>query len=358
MSQATAAAELLSTLAQSPDSYPQKFDVARGAVLQVAMTAAGYAAASFLDDRILTPTTRGAWLPFDRVAAEARHVRERRPLHYILHTGHVGSTLVSRLLDATGFVLGLREPLPLRTLAEACDARDAPDALLGPAQLASAVETFVSLWSRGYPTTRGVVVKATSATARVAPVLLQSRPDSRAIYLNLRAEPYLATLLAGPNSHVDLRGHGPERMRRLSSRTAAPLAPLHALTHGELAALSWAAESVTQAEVCRAFGSRVLPLDFDALLEDVPGHVRAVLDQFGLEAEAAWLSKVAAHPLLSRYSKAPDHEYSPRLRAEVLAGARRDHRVELERGLAWLERLATADPSIGGSIGELIGRAR
>ena len=74
------------------------------------------------------------------------------------------------------------------------------------------------LWSRGYPATRSVVVKATSSASRLAPVVLRRFVKTRAVYLHLRAEPALATLLAGSNSAIDLRGHGAERLKRLRAR--------------------------------------------------------------------------------------------------------------------------------------------
>ena len=43
------------------------------------------------------------------------------PIHFIFHSGHVGSTLLSRLLEEVPSQLGLREPLPLRSLAELHD---------------------------------------------------------------------------------------------------------------------------------------------------------------------------------------------------------------------------------------------
>ncbi len=46
-------------LLPAPVLYPQKYDTAHDAVLLVEMSEAGYRAASFLDDRILTPATRG-----------------------------------------------------------------------------------------------------------------------------------------------------------------------------------------------------------------------------------------------------------------------------------------------------------
>ena len=57
---------------------------------------------------------------------------------------------VSRLLDETGVVLSLREPLPLRTLAEAHDALGRADSLLSESQFDSRSATFMRLWGRGY----------------------------------------------------------------------------------------------------------------------------------------------------------------------------------------------------------------
>ena len=52
--------ELWAQLPVSPDAYPQKLDLIRGLVLAIRLDAAGYRSASFLDDRILTPTTQGS----------------------------------------------------------------------------------------------------------------------------------------------------------------------------------------------------------------------------------------------------------------------------------------------------------
>jgi hypothetical protein len=334
--------DLMSALPDSPDTYPQKLDLVRSCVLLIEFDAAAYHAASFLDDRILTPATQGAWFPCDRIAASARLGQHPRPLHYILHAGHVGSTLLSRLLDTTGQVLSLREPLPLRTLADAGDTLGQPDSLLSEAQFAALVDAFIALWRRGYATTTAVVLKATSATARLAPTLLQRDPAARALCLNLQAEPYLATLLAGPNSATDLRGHGQERMRRLCRQLGTALPGLHTLTRGELAAMSWLVESLTQRDVQDHAPGRVLAIDFDALLADVRGVMQQVVTHLQLSPPSDWLAQLESNPVLTRYSRAPDHEYSPSLRAQVLEQARQEHAGEIRRGMSWLASLAQA----------------
>ena len=53
-----------------------------------------------------------------------------------------------------------------------------------------------------------------------------------------------------------------------------------------------------------------------------------------------------ASPVLTRYSKAPEYAYTPEVRAQILREARRDHRDEIRKGLAWLERLARANAAV------------
>jgi len=331
-------------LSASPDVCAQKIDFAAEKILLVGLDAAAYRSASFLDDRILSPAMRGGWVPIGAVAEALRSARAARPVHFIFHTGHVGSTLVSRLLEETGAVLSLREPLPLRTLADAHDALRRSDSLLSESRFDLVLAMFMRLWGRGYDSTRCVVVKATSSTGRLAVPILERSEASRAIYMNLRAEPYLATLLAGQNSPTDLRGHGPERMQRLQKRVGAPLPALHTLSIGELAAMSWLAETSTQRDALARFPERMVAVDFEEFLTAIAASMERILGHFALPRDARYLSAIGASPALTRYSKAPEYGYSPAVRAEVLRDSRRDNREEIGKGLAWIERRIRSDP--------------
>src|SRR6266550_3079532 len=101
--------DLLTRLPASPDAYPQKIDVNSWMVLFIQFDAGAYRLASFLDDRLLGPATKGGWLAVDRVVDAARLVTNVRPAHFIFHTGHVGSTLVrdrksTRLNSSHGYI--------------------------------------------------------------------------------------------------------------------------------------------------------------------------------------------------------------------------------------------------------------
>lgn len=340
-----ASGPLLGALAATPDVYLQKIDLVRDAALLVKLSEHAYRAASFLDDRILTPGVEGAWASLPGLAQAARAIGQRRPLQFILHTGHVGSTLLSRLLDDSGCVLSLREPLPLRTLADARAVLELPESLLSPPDFATLEQSLLQVWSRGYPNTHTVVLKATSSACSVAVQLLERHDTARAVYLNLSAEPYLATLLAGKNSSIDLRGHGPARIRQLQTRISTQLPQLHALSLGELAAMSWLVETWNQHDAGARLGARVLALDFDELLADVAGGVARVVAHFDLP-RGRWLDDIASSPVLTRYSKSPDFEYSSQLRRDVLRQSRQDNAAQIAAGLGWLERFGGSQPAV------------
>ena len=306
---------MMQGLARSAALYPFALDPARDALMLVEMAEADYRAASFLDERL---GKRGAWVPAAQVAEALSGARDVRALHFIFHAGHVGSTLLSRMLDETGAVLSLREPLPLRDPA-----------------VQEYLETMLRLWERGFPDTEAVVLKATSAAERFAPHLLAMRPDARAVLLNVSAESYLATMLAGANSAVDLNAQGPERWHRLGGPLGAPVPQPKTL--GELAAMSWLAERLTQAQIAQAFGARVLAVDFDRMLASPAQALSDVLRHLGLSPDTA--AAIAAGSSLTRYSKAPEQAYGPALRRRVLDDARRLYPSEIKAALGWLEAL-------------------
>ena len=75
----------------------QALDPAAGVVRLIAMDPESYRAASFLDDRMLQQPVNAQIVPWPDVeAAVAGELRT--DARWIFHIGHVGSTLVSRLL--------------------------------------------------------------------------------------------------------------------------------------------------------------------------------------------------------------------------------------------------------------------
>ena len=334
------AADLLA----SPSLYVQQLDANREVLFLVRLDEARYRAASFLDDRILEGVEKIGWVPFAVVEQVAPHVR-KVPLHFIFHAGHVGSTLLSRLLDEVPGVLGIREPLPLRSLAEMNDGAGG-----APLSAARVLNLLQFIWSRGFADTQTVIVKATSTAGRIAPEVVEAAAGAKAVYLNLRAEPYIATLLGGANTVSDLEGHTTERLARLKRILGVDADAEGTLSIGEGAAVAWLAERLSQSRAATVLGARLLELDFEAFLDDMEGSLARVLPHFSLDAALA--PKLAKSPVLTRYAKLPDsHAYSAQTRRDVLARARREMSDEIGRGLALLDRLARQHAGVAGLLG-------
>lgn len=333
-------------LLADPTLFAQEIDLLREVILFLHLSREDYHRASFLDGRIVTPQTKGAYMRFGEVEAALQGAKRQHPVHFIFHSGHVGSTLLSRLMQEVGGVMPIREPGCLRTLAEAEETIARPDSLVSPERFDWLLKAQLLLWGRGYSDTRAAIVKATSSAISLGPRLLSADSGGRAICLNLRLEPYLATLLAGENSPLDLKGHAARRMRRLVAMAGAPNQPVHALSVGELAAMAWVVETLSQAQLRRDFGGRVLSLDFDVVLADVGSALSEACVQFNLAVESFVLTNAMQSSALTSYSKAPDHAYSAETRRAQLDHARRMRADEIRAGQLWVERFAQQAPAV------------
>lgn len=334
--------EFRAKLMESPSLFAHDVDLSRDAMLFIRLTEQDYRTASFLDNRIIRGDMTGAWFRLAIVSQTIAADTSASPHpHYIFHSGHVGSTLLSRLLDAVPGVLGIREPLILRTLARARD--ETEDAGLGANEINRLLTEQTYLWRRRFSSDGVCVVKATSSAARVGSTLLGANDGARAICLNVNLETYITTCLAGENTPMDLSGHQPGRQRRLRRMLGAS-PPVQTL--GEQAALAWVTESLTHRMLAEEFGERVLLVDFGDLLEDTSSTLKRICRHLGLNPPESFFAPSALRPILHRYAKAPEAAYSPAERASRLARARENHLADIRGGISWAERLARSSEHV------------
>ncbi|HET8535032.1 MAG TPA: hypothetical protein VFL74_05730, partial [Sphingomicrobium sp.] len=100
MSSAPSAAEIV----RDARWLAQAFDANTGMMRVVEMSRDSYRSASFLDDRMLQEQHFAGIVPWKSVA-DAIPADARRDARWIFHIGHVGSTLVARLLGEIDRVL-------------------------------------------------------------------------------------------------------------------------------------------------------------------------------------------------------------------------------------------------------------
>ena len=301
----------------------QAVDPRAGLVRFVEMSPDDYRDASFLDDRMLDRQRVSHLLKWAEVV-EAMPAGVRTDTRWIFHIGHVGSTLIARLLGELETALSVREPRALRDLT-----------FFPPEVRRDFVPTVRALMSRSFGPDQAAVVKATSFVSEIAPELTAGGP---ALHLHATPRAYISGILAGENSRKELAGLADSRRQRLASRNLNLPEPRN---EAEAAASAWACE-MTSLEA--ADKGNCLWADFDAALADLQPSLRRIASHFGLPATDERLREIANGPLTRRYSKATEYDYSPQLRQELLARANDQHRPDIESALAMLAAAAETAP--------------
>ncbi|HEY0749328.1 MAG TPA: hypothetical protein VGD63_21690 [Steroidobacteraceae bacterium] len=324
-------------LGRSPELFPYGLDLASDSVLFARLRKVDFERASFLDARLITPQTTSRLLAWPEVSAAIDASRLAERCGFIFHIGHVGSTLLSRLIGSHAGVFSLREPVILRTLAQLNG--EVPPSWRG--RFDRRLTDCLKLLSRTFEPRQLAVVKATSFVSELATTLLSRPSGSKAVMMHVSPESYLATILGGPNSRQEARMLAPSRLLRLHRRLKEDAWKLESLSEGEVLALSWACEMSALAEAHAAgTAGRTLLVDFDRFLINPAPLLAAVLRHFDAPADPNDVLAIVNGPVMHRYSKAPDHAYDAALRRDVLTQARAVHGREIMRGLAWLDRSA------------------
>jgi hypothetical protein len=328
---------LAQAFAQGPVWFPQQMDAATDRVLLVRMDEAGYRAASFLDQRMLTQQSQPQWAEWTEL--EASDQAGRADANFIFHIGHVGSTLISRLLGELDGVFALREPQILRNFADLAALNGQPHAHWSPEQFDTRLETAIGWLSRTFAESDRALIKATSFVSEIAaPILGATR---KALFLKLSPERYIETILAGDNSRQELALLASPRLCRLHKRLGTEDWRLWELSEPVRAAMSWLSEMMALNAAAQAAPTgHVHWLDFDAFLQEPVARLGEIAKFFDIETNADTLSAIISGPLMSQYSKAPEQGYSPDLREKLLAEARATHQEGITEALTWLNDAA------------------
>ena len=312
----------------------QALDPANGVVRLVAMDRESYRTASFLDDRLMQQAVDAqlvSWPVLEAAVDQDLRIDAR----WIFHIGHVGSTLVSRLLGEIDNVLAIREPRMLRDVA------------MIPANVrARYIAPIPKLMSRTFAQAEVSCVKATSFASEIAPQLVPR--GERALFMYARPRNYVATILAGENSVKELHLLEQYRSERLAARAIA----LGALRNdADRAAAAWACEMTTLQSAADTMNDRQVEwTDFDRFLADMPRGLGEVAGFFGFIAKEDRLHAIARGPLTQRYSKDPRYEYSSTLRQQLIDQELQIQGHDIDRALAMLQSASENSPLLARAL--------
>lgn len=308
---------LQEAITSSPALFPLNLDSTGTLVQLMHLSESEYAAASFLDNRLLQPNTRHAtisWVDLRNASEELE-----ASCNFIFHISHAGSTLISRLLGSHPSCFAIREPAILR--------------LLGKGQYADRMMPFLRLWSRTFRSDQRTLIKATSFVSEIASELLQAIPSSLAILMFVPPATFLPGLLDGAMSDIDAEVC--HRLHRIQKKGFLLGLNVTDLSPGENVAMSWLSEMISLAEVAACFPDRVLWLNFDRFLEQSETHLNRCFGHLGLRADSA---AILSGSIMHRYAKKPEIKYDSSFRAGLLAQSAKKFSDEVARGLDWLHK--------------------
>ena len=321
---------------------PHMADLANDRVLIALVGEADYRGASFLDQRLLTDRIGREWMAWD--ALPDLGTAAPSP-YFIFHIGHVGSTLVSRLLAEVGDVLPLREPMLLRTMTQVAERVDRPESVWSPALYRLRMAQTLGWLGRGFGPEPRAMVKASSVITAIADDLTGT--DGRALFVHVTLPRYIETILAGEASMAETLAQAPARMARLADLLPDFPFALWQLPPVTRVAMSWLCEMATAQRTLPPANPRHLWIDFEDMLADPAAELAAQCAHFGLPVDAARIDAALAGPIMRQYSKAPEHGYSPDLRRELQAQAAAEHAPAIAEAIAWVEALAARYTSLG-----------
>ncbi len=326
--------------------FPHLADLQKDQVLLSTMSEPAYREASFLDQRMFTPDLQRQIVSWADIASISLPSLPKP--HYIFHVGHVGSTLISRLLGELDSILALREPALLRQLADVHVNKPADIGwtLDEQSKRLGEVESWLS---RVFHADQRVMIKASSFVSPLARPLLAD--TGTALFLFAALDRYLPTILAGEASQQEATALADLRLYRLEQYCGQALDKRENLSLAQTAALGWLCEMVTLHDAeTHCPDTAIAWMDFDGFLTHPAEQLQLAAHHFGLELAAEHARSLISSPIMTSYSKAPEYDYSASLREELLAEAAQIHADDIKQTLLWVDQLARRFPIVAAAM--------
>ena len=339
-------------MTQSPELTPERFfslpelfpvELAPGKASFVPMDRESYRRSIFTDrGRIQTAPRQGWDIPLMGLVQEFEaRGGTQRPINYIFHVAHCGSTLLARALDLPGRTLVAREPYALRQLAAQAAAR--PQGVSDPEGWSRCLRLITGLLGRTFDEGERPVVKANVPVNFILGELMALADGNRGIALYAGLDRYLLSVLKTSRHRQWVRNV----LRQLAGGAAAT-APLTAADLSDLsapraAACLWLAQHYRYAAALEA-DPRLASLDCEDLFSRPAEVLAAACVHFGLDVPADDIAAVVTGELFQRHSKDPGRAFDSAAREAELATLRESMAGELADARGWAETILARAP--------------
>lgn len=337
----------LQRLTATPELFLKDFNPERDLAVLSPMSEASYRDSVFMDDRLVRSEARDLALSLNALGRLwQRSAAAARPIHYIGHMGHCGSTLLSRILGDLPGLHSLREPPVLIGLSRALRRLETPGFALSRFDWSQLLELAALMMQRTWRASDVAVIKPTSAAGNLLPHLMTRTGEERAVLLYVHLEDWLPIMLR-PGTRRET-GLFARDFRLADFSAVAGDAVTVPASPGELAAMTWLLQAREFADLLDnpRTAARVRLLHFDTLLAHPVPVIWALCDFFGSPAAPEDISPVAGR-LMTTDAKRPGHAYGADARTAELQSLRASEAEEIERALGWARKAARSPAFTG-----------
>lgn len=318
----------MSTIASDPVWLPHRYDPVHDAVHFRHTPRSAHGSATFLTDEYL-----GEIKP--TIVARATAVASAgtaAPLRLILHSAFCCSTLLARAFDAPGLAMGLKEPVILNDLI-GWQLRGGEGR-----QIASVLDGSLALLARPFAPGEAVVIKPSNVCNAMAPLMLQLRPQARALLLHAPLPVFLGSVARkGMDGRIWVRDLLVKQLKQGLHVFGFSGEDYLGQTDLQVAAMGWLAQHALFARLAAQFGSQVTTLDSELLLAEPAAAITALCRFFEVPLE---VQDIVSGPIFSRHSKFGQAFTADDRTAERTAEAA--HADEIAKVLIWAEAVAKA----------------
>jgi hypothetical protein len=327
----------IDTLFESPELMFRDFKVDSRPVMGrfLPMSDLGYRASSFHDGRGTAEGVEGVdglqLALSDLLSLMHAASRPIRETHFLLQVGHAGSTLLSRLIGELPGHFAIRDPLPLLRVARGAILGEDSKYPLDKETLDQMMAVTIGLLGRTWNPDEVALVKPGFHAFATYANLVEAHPKNRFILLDLPLETYLATLLR-PFQLPEQKNAVSQIYSRTWAAVTGEALATDELSPGELVAVMWLINQLSLAAVETGAPSRVTRLTFDDYLADPAGQLIELTRFLGVDHEPDLVEHLVTSPLVDRYAKDTEHEYSLAMRDEALRSARDTYADEIRAG--------------------------
>lgn len=322
----------------NPDFYFLGID--GGQAVFAPMDRQSYHRSIFFDQRISAAPGPMVRAPLSAILQNMadRDMGEPKPICWILHVAHCGSTLLARALDMPDRTLVVREPMTLRQIGVLEGAR----ASVPGQPVARSVDILRlarRMLEKRYDPILPVIVKCNVPVNCIATALMALRPEDKAIILHFGLDDYLSAILRSAKhrqwvSRVSLE----TRLSELEE-----IGDANAMTDAERAAALWLMQMRAFIQVLDGFpNSR--SLDANALFDNPRDTLLSAASLFGIAEPRALVEHLLVGPLLTSYAKNPSVAFDNEQRLARRNATRLEIKHELEQAREWLSSRLGAKP--------------